>query len=142
MQADVFEDVTMIGGKRVLFVMAINAEYGPHLQRLLAPTDHRRGSGGGSGKRVGNAGQPCVKWCAAGPRRVARFCWLRTLEQTKVYQVTSVSYRDMDASALGFKKGATPFLNLPIVVPLGYRIPGVKEASLSTGANIVSGSGL
>ncbi|MGO6908659.1 5'-methylthioadenosine/S-adenosylhomocysteine nucleosidase, partial [Rhizobium ruizarguesonis] len=35
------------------------------------------------------------------------------LEQTEIYQVTSVSYRDMDASPLGFEKGKTPFLDLP-----------------------------
>jgi len=64
----------------------------------------------------------------------------RVLEQAEIYQVTSVSYRDMDASALGFTKGATPFLSLPVVVPLPHRIPGVLEASLSTGANIVSGA--
>jgi adenosylhomocysteine nucleosidase len=29
----------------------------------------------------------------------------RTLEHTGVYQVASVCYRDMDASALGFEKG-------------------------------------
>ncbi len=62
-----------------------------------------------------------------------------TLEQTEVYQATSVGYRDMDASPLGFEKGATPFLDLPAVVKLPLRIPGVKEARLSTGANIVSG---
>ena len=62
------------------------------------------------------------------------------LEQAEVYQATSVAYRDMDASPLGFEKGATPFLDLPVTVDLPLRIPGVKEASLSTGANIVSGA--
>ena len=46
----------------------------------------------------------------------------------------------MDASALGFEKGATPFLDLPVTVPLPLRIPGIAEATLSTGANIVSGT--
>jgi adenosylhomocysteine nucleosidase len=45
----------------------------------------------------------------------------------------------MDASPLGFEKGVTPFLDLPATVPLPYRIPGIREASLSTGAGIVSG---
>lgn len=62
------------------------------------------------------------------------------LEQAEVYQAVSVAYRDMDASPLGFEKGATPFLDLPAVVELPLRIPGVPLASLSTGANIVTGS--
>jgi adenosylhomocysteine nucleosidase len=64
----------------------------------------------------------------------------RTLEQTGIYQVSSVSYRDMDASPLGFEKGRTPFLDLPAVLPLPVITDGVASASLSTGANIVSGA--
>ena len=63
----------------------------------------------------------------------------RTLDQAKVYQVSSVSYRDMDCSALGFERGITPYLNLPAVLDLPYRIPTLPEARLSTGANVVSG---
>ncbi|MGO7427590.1 5'-methylthioadenosine/S-adenosylhomocysteine nucleosidase, partial [Rhizobium ruizarguesonis] len=54
--------------------------------------------------------------------------------------VTSVSYRDMDASPLGFEKGKTPFLDLPATLELPLRIPGIAEASLSTGGNIISGA--
>src|SRR5690606_30493506 len=64
----------------------------------------------------------------------------RRLEQAEVYQAVSVSYRDMDASPLGFPRGVTPFLDLPATLPLPLRIPGVKEATLSTGASIVSGA--
>ena len=45
----------------------------------------------------------------------------------------------MDASPLGFEKGATPFLDLPIVVRLPIRVPDIREATLSTGAGIISG---
>ena len=65
----------------------------------------------------------------------------RSLEQTGIYQASRVSYRDMDASPLGFEKGATPFLDLPIIVPLPLRVPDIAEATLSTGAGIVSGAG-
>lgn len=65
----------------------------------------------------------------------------RTLEQTRVYQVTSVSWRDMDASALGFERGRTPFLDLPAELPLPLRVPELPAARLSTGANVVSGAG-
>jgi adenosylhomocysteine nucleosidase len=45
----------------------------------------------------------------------------------------------MDASPLGFEPGVTPFLGLPAVLPLGPLVPGFARATLSTGANIVSG---
>ncbi|TIU70618.1 MAG: 5'-methylthioadenosine/S-adenosylhomocysteine nucleosidase, partial [Mesorhizobium sp.] len=64
----------------------------------------------------------------------------RTLEQAEIYQAVSVAYRDIDASPLGFEKGATPFLDLPVTVPLPLRIPGIREASLSTGGAIISGA--
>ena len=61
------------------------------------------------------------------------------LSQTEVYQVETVYYRDMDASALGFEKGLTPFLNAPIHLPL--RCPlSLPKATLGTGASIVSGA--
>lgn len=63
-----------------------------------------------------------------------------TLEQTGVYQASSVSYRDMDASPLGFKKGVTPFVDHPVDVPIVPRIDGVPEARLSTGACVISGA--
>ena len=62
------------------------------------------------------------------------------LEQGLVYQASSVSWRDMDASALGFEPGVTPFLGLPATLPLGHPVPGIPQASLSTGGNIVSGA--
>ena len=63
----------------------------------------------------------------------------RRLVRTEVYQAVSVSYRDMDASPFGFEKGATPYLDLPATQPLPFRIPGVKEATISTGATIIAG---
>ena len=46
----------------------------------------------------------------------------------------------MDARPLGFPKGKTPFLDLPARIELPHRIPDVPAASMSTGANIVSGA--
>ncbi len=65
----------------------------------------------------------------------------QTLNQTEVYQVSHISYRDMDASAFGFPKGETPFLGLPAIVPMQFNIPGIPKASLSTGAKVISGEG-
>lgn len=131
--------ITRIGGKNVLFVMAAQAEYGPHLQKLFTPL------------------MTGVGPVEAGVRLGAELSWLksektlpdlvvslgsagsRTLEQTEIYQAVSVSYRDIDASPLGFEKGATPFLDLPVAMPLPFRIPDIKEASLSTGGAIITG---
>jgi adenosylhomocysteine nucleosidase len=45
----------------------------------------------------------------------------------------------MDASPLGVPRGETPFLGLPATVSLPCPIPGIPAATLSTGANVVSG---
>ncbi len=66
-------------------------------------------------------------------------CGSRVLEHACVYQASSVAYRDMDASPLGFPKGVTPLLNQPAVLPLPCPVPGLPTARLSTGANVVSG---
>ncbi|HEV2507018.1 MAG TPA: 5'-methylthioadenosine/S-adenosylhomocysteine nucleosidase [Mesorhizobium sp.] len=129
-----------LAGRKVLFVMAADAEYGPHLQRLFKPlmtgvgpveAGVRLGAEFARLQVAGRLPDLIVSLGSAGSRR---------LEQTGIYQATSVSYRDMDASALGFEKGVTPFLDLPAILPLGHRIAGIEGASLSTGANIVSGA--
>ncbi|MFC3321232.1 5'-methylthioadenosine/S-adenosylhomocysteine nucleosidase [Mesorhizobium cantuariense] len=132
--------VVRLGGKDVLFVMAAQAEYGPHLKQLFAPL------------------MTGVGPVEAGVRLAAELSWLksqkalpdlvvslgsagsRTLEQAEIYQAISVSYRDIDASPLGFEKGATPFLDLPVTVPLPFRIPDVREATLSTGGAVITGA--
>jgi len=133
-------DIVRIGGKSVLFVMAAQAEYGPHLQRLFTPLMTGVGPVE-AGVRLG-AELATLKAQNALPDLVVSLgsAGSRTLEQTEVYQAVSVSYRDIDASPLGFEKGATPFLDLPVIVPLPFRIPGIKEASLSTGGAIISGA--
>ncbi|MCB1516161.1 MAG: 5'-methylthioadenosine/S-adenosylhomocysteine nucleosidase, partial [Hyphomicrobiaceae bacterium] len=64
----------------------------------------------------------------------------RSLEQTRVYQASSVAYRDMDASPFGFEKGVTPFLDQPAIFPLKTPVPGLETATLSTGADIITGT--
>lgn len=128
------------GGRRVLFLMAAEAEYGPALRERIRPVMTGVGPVEGgvaaaatlAGLAVG-ADLPdlVVSLGSAGSAR---------LEQARVYQATHLAYRDMDASALGFAKGVTPFLDLPAVVQLPIRVEDVPVASLSTGANIVSGA--
>ena len=129
-----------VADKRILYVMAADAEYGPHLKARITPFMTGVGP-------VEAAVQLTLALChleAEGnlPDHVVSLgsAGSSTLEQTSVYQATSVSYRDMDASPLGFTKGATPFLDLPAEVSLPFTIPGIPTARLSTGANIVSGA--
>lgn len=119
--------MTLVGGKAVLFAMAVDAEYGPHLRRLFQPFM----TGVGPVEAAASLPDLVVSLGSAGSR---------SLEQTEVYQASSVSYRDMDASALGFPKGATPFLDLPVSVPMPLAVPGIPAARLSTGAAVVSGA--
>ena len=131
--------LTPLAGKNILFVMAAEAEYGPHLKALFRPLMIGVGpveAGIALGvalaelKAAGALPDLVVSLGSAGSRRLVR---------TEVYQAVSVIYRDMDASPFGFEKGATPFLDLPATLPLPFRIPGVKEATISTGATIIAG---
>lgn len=127
---------SLVAGIPVLFVMAAEAEYGPALRARIDPLITGIGPVEGAVKLTaalaGMATLPrlIVSLGSAGSAR---------LEQAQVYQVTAVAYRDMDASPLGFEKGRTPLLDLPVRVDLPHRVDGLPGATLSTGANIVSG---
>jgi adenosylhomocysteine nucleosidase len=132
-------EMKQAGGKSVLFVMAVDAEYGEHLQARITPLMTGVGPVEAAVRlthaltrleRDGALPDLVVSLGSAGSR---------SLEQTGIYQVSSVAYRDMDASPLGFEKGRTPFLDHPAVIALPHRIPTLPAASLSTGGNIVSG---
>lgn len=129
-----------IAGKNVLFVMAADAEYGVFLRTRISPL---------------MTGVGPVEAAVVLSKELARLsshddlpdlvvslgsAGSATLEQAEIYQVSAVSYRDMDASAFGFEKGKTPFLDLSVSVELPLRIPGIPAATLSTGANVVSGA--
>jgi adenosylhomocysteine nucleosidase len=133
--------LTSVGGRQLLFVMAVDAEYGPHLRRRFTPLMTGVGPVE-AGVRLG-AELALLSERGVRPDLVVSLgsAGSRTLEQAEVYQASSIAYRDMDASPLGFEPGATPFLELPAIVPLGHAIPGIRQASLSTGAAIVSGAG-
>ncbi len=128
------------GGRALLYVMAADAEYGPHLRSRFRPL--MCGVGPVESAVAVTAALAALAAAGTAPDLVVSLgsAGSRTLEQTGIYQAVSVSYRDMDASALGFEKGATPLLDLPPVVPLPLRVPGIAGASLSTGANVVSGA--
>ncbi|MGB3339244.1 MAG: 5'-methylthioadenosine/S-adenosylhomocysteine nucleosidase [Devosia sp.] len=120
----------------ILYVMAAQAEYGPHLRARITPLISGVGpveaavAVTGALAAAGALPDLVVSLGSAGSR---------VLEQCGLYQASSVAYRDMDASALGFPKGQTPFLDLPPILPLAT-LAGLPTATLSTGANVVSGA--
>lgn len=131
--------IKTVAGKRLLYVMAVDAEYGRHLAKLFTPVM----IGVGPVEATANLAYALAGLAQAGekPDLVVSLgsAGSARLPQAEVFQVSSVSYRDMDASPLGFEKGATPFLDLPKVIELPVSVPEIPVASLSTGANIVSG---
>ncbi len=129
-----------VGDKKLLYVMAAQPEYGPALQARINPLMCGIGPVE-SGVNVTHALTE-LKLSNDLPDYVVSLgsAGSRSLEQTGVYQAKSVSYRDMDASALGFEKGTTPLLDLPKELTMPVLMNGVQAVRLSTGANVVSGS--
>lgn len=131
--------LTRFGDARVLFLMAAEPEYGPHLQARFTPLI----TGVGPVESAVVATEALSRLLALGtlPDLVVSIgsAGSARLRKTDIYQVSDVSYRDMDASPLGFEKGATPFLDLPTILPVPVRMAGLPEATLSTGANVVHG---
>lgn len=120
--------------------MAAPAEYGLHLQARIQPLMTGVGP-----VEAAVALTAALAWFEAAGERPDLIvslgsCGSRVLEHAAVYQASSVAYRDMDASALGFAKGVTPLLDQPAILPLPCPIPGVPTATLSTGANVISGA--
>lgn len=127
-----------IAGKRLLFVMAVEAEYGPHLRARFAPlltgvgpveaalasgiALHQLHEAGTSPDLVVCLGSAGSRVCALGD----------------IFQIASVSWRDIDASRLGFPKGVTPFIDHPVDMPLATPLD-LPTARLSTGADVVGG---
>ena len=132
--------VTDVGGLRVLFVMATEQEYGPHLRRMITPLI----TGVGPVEAAAAVGAVLGALAATGELPALVFslgsAGSRVLEHAGIYQIASVAYRDMDATALGFEKGVTPFLGEPAVIPISRRIPGILAATISTGGVIISGA--
>ena len=123
----------------VLFVMATVQEYGKDLKRRIDPlitgvgpveaaavTAHRLAE-----LKAGESPADLIISLGSAGSNV--------LDQGEIYQASAVSYRDMDASPLGFEKGRTPFLDLPVELPIEQQLHGIPQATLSTGANIVTG---
>lgn len=128
------------GAVTTLPVMAAPAEYQNHLRARIEPL--MTGVGPVEAAVTLTYVLTCLEGVDSLPDLVVSLgsCGSRTLEHAAVYQASSVSYRDMDASPLGFAKGVTPLSDLPAVLPLPCPIPGVPCASLSTGGDVISGA--
>jgi len=131
--------LTPIGKLSVLFVIAAEQEFGPELREQIfalvtgvGPVEAGVRTGAALGVLQDRGQLPDLVFSlgTAGSR---------TLDHAGIYQIASVSYRDMDATPLGFAKGVTPFLGQPSRIDLPHRLPGIPAASISTGAQIVSG---
>lgn len=124
----------------ILYAMAADAEYGPQLRARISPLM----TGVGPVEAAVSVTRALAEAKGRGelPDLVVSLgsAGSASLDHTGVYQASSVSYRDMDASALGFARGVTPFLDLEAEIALSPQIPGLAQARLSTGANVVSGA--
>ena len=132
-------DVNILAGRRVLFVMAIEAEYGAELRTRIQPL--MTGIGPVEAAVQLTAALSRLQMRGELPDLVVSLgsAGSRVLDQAAVYQVSAVEYRDMDASALGFARGETPLSGLPVRIELSLQIPGIPHASIATGGSIVSG---
>ena len=121
----------------VMFVMAAEQEYGAHLRRRIEPVIvgvgpieaaigtalalERRSLAGRRPRLVVSLGSAGSHRCQVG----------------SIWQISGVSWRDMDATRLGFEKGVTPFCDHPAEIALPTPLPGVPAATLSTGGQVV-----
>ncbi|MGX1746947.1 MULTISPECIES: 5'-methylthioadenosine/S-adenosylhomocysteine nucleosidase [unclassified Brevundimonas] len=128
------------GAVTVLPVMAAPAEYGEYLRARIDPL--MTGIGPVEGAVALTTALARLEARGEAPDLILSLgsCGSRVLDHAAVYQASSVAYRDMDASALGFEKGVTPLLDMPAVLPLPCPTPDVPTARLSTGGNVVSGA--
>lgn len=124
----------------ILFVMATEDEYGSALQRRIQPLI----TGVGPVEAASATSEALARLEAEYdlPQLVFSLgsAGSRTLEHAKVYQLSSISYRDMDCTPLGFYRGVVPFLDEPAVIEIPWQIPGIPSASIATGGSIVSGA--
>lgn len=129
-----------IAGRRILFVMAVAQEYGAHLQSRFEPL--LLGVGPIEAGIVMGATLQRLKDAGTLPDLVVSLgsAGSRARPVGEVFQISHVSWRDIDASRLGFTKGVTPFLDHPVAMPLATPIDW-PLATLSTGSDVVGGEG-
>lgn len=132
--------LVQVGDHRLLFVMAVDLEYGPHLADRFTPL--LTGVGPVEAAVVMGDALARLDMGDALPDLVVSVgsAGSRTLSQGSVAQVSTICYRDMDATALDEAPGVTPFLGLPATLELGPHVPGLAWGTMSTGADVISGA--
>ncbi len=132
-------ELSPFGPLTALCVMATEVEYGPALKARIkplitgvGPVEAAVGTTEALAMLEREGGLPdlILSLGSAGSQ---------TLEHGRVYWVDEVSYRDMDASAIGFAKGVTPYLDEEPVLTLASGPAGQPYARLATGGSVVSG---
>ena len=122
-----------------LCVMAAEAEYGPALRARIKPLIT------GVGPVEAAVATTLVLAMLAHEGRLPDLvislgsAGSQTLDHGRIYWVDEVAYRDMDASALGFARGVTPFLDQPASLTLASGPQGQPYARLATGGSVVTG---
>jgi adenosylhomocysteine nucleosidase len=132
-------ELKTFGPITALCVMAAEAEYGPALKARIKPL--MTGVGPVEAAVETTAALAGLAQSDALPDLVICLgsAGSQTLDHGRIYWIDEVSYRDMDASVLGFARGVTPFLDLPASLTLASGPQGQPYARLATGGSVVSG---
>lgn len=132
--------LSSFGPKTALCVMAAEPEYGPALRARIRPLI----TGVGPIEAAAAVAHALAELQAEGglPDLIVSLgsAGSRTLDHARVYRIASVSYRDMDATALGFPKGETPYPRIAAILPLADGPAALSTVHLATGASVVSGA--
>ena len=132
--------LSRFGPKTALCVIAAEPEYGPALRSRIRPLI----TGVGPVEAAAGVAAALATLQAenALPDLIVSLgsAGSRTLDHARVYRVSEVSYRDMDASVLGFPKGETPYPRIAAVLHLSHGPTALPTARLATGGSVVSGA--
>jgi len=133
--------LTRFGPATALCVMAAEPEYGPALRARIAPLITGIGPIEAAAATAAALSTLAARHALPDVLVSLGSAGSQVLDHARVYTVSAVSYRDMDASALGYPKGETPFPRLPVWLPLAEGPASLPTARLATGASVVSGHG-
>jgi adenosylhomocysteine nucleosidase len=136
----VYSSISFLG-KRTVVVMAASAEYGEHLQTIIQPY--------WIGVGILQAAMNITKLLERAkyrndlPELILNIgsAGSNKFERGDIYQISSASYRDMDASPFGFEKGKIPFSDKESVLQLHTPLNNIKKATISSGSNVIDVNG-